>query len=224
MPVSRDRLSRPVDISRLLPNAQRRVNLVVDEPGLRLRGLSSQNASISKPSGSASRLRRRSLQSQRARMRHQRYLSRLPVDQENQIPVTVRNSQRRRSLLPSWHPRTPLRDITAIARAIERRRAELQDQRHEAPVQETNAASSSSQLENEANIQTPTPTIPVKNEDDIKDEKAEDSELMTPEKRLLNSIDTVRDIWVKEQEKVEKTPAAKKAERDRKVRTLMSMR
>ncbi|KAK9664969.1 hypothetical protein RND81_14G080900 [Saponaria officinalis] len=224
MPVSRDRLSRPVDISTLLPNAQRRVNLVVDEPGLRLRGLSSLNASISKPSGSAGRLRRHGSQAYRARLRHQRYLNRLPVDQENRTPGSVRQSQRRRSLLPSWHPRTPLRDITAIARAIERRRAELQDQRHEPSVPESDAPSSSSQLENETNIPTPTPTIPVKISDDVKDENANASEPMTPEKRLLNSIDTVRQIWVEEQERVEKTPAAKKAERDRKVRTLMSMR
>nr|ASM93579.1 OSDLa [Dianthus caryophyllus] len=223
MPVSRDRLSRPVDISSLLPNAQRRVNLVVDEPGLRLRGLSSLNASISKPSGSASRLRRRSSQ-YRARLRQQRYLARLPPDQENRTPVGLRNVQGRRSVLPSWHPRTPLRDITAIARAIERRRAELQEQRRETSVPESSAASSS-QPENETNIPTPTPTIPVKILDsDVKDEIAGDSESMTPEKRLLNSIDTVRQVWVEEQEKVEKTPAAKKAERDRKVRTLMSMR
>ena len=47
---------------------------------------------------------------------------------------------------------------------------------------------------------------------------------LTPEKKLLNSIEQVSEVWVKEQRKLERTPAAKKAERERKVRVLMSMR
>ncbi|XP_074292051.1 protein GIGAS CELL1-like [Silene latifolia] len=224
MPVSRDRRSRPVDVSTLLPNAQRRANLTVDEPGLRLRTLSSQNVMTGKSSGSARRLRRRSLQAQRTRMRHQRYLNRLPVDQENRSPMTVRSGQGRRSLLPSYYPRTPLRDITAIVRAIERRRAELRDQRDEAPEQEVNAPSSSSQLENETNILAPVLALAAKNMDNVTDENSNVLEMATPQKKLLNSIDKVRQIWVEEQQRVENTPAAKKAERARKVRTLMSMR
>ncbi|KAH9606120.1 hypothetical protein KSS87_007262 [Heliosperma pusillum] len=225
MPVSRDRLSRPVDISTLLPNAQRRVNLTVDEPGLRLRGLSSQNVMTGKSSGSARRLRRRSLQAQRTRMRHQRYLNRLPIDQENRTPVAVRSGQGRRSVLPSYYPRTPLRDITSIVRAIERRRAELRDQRDEEAPEEASVPPSDTQLENETNILTPAvPAMPAKNMDNVTDENSKVSEMVTPQRKLLNSIDKVRQIWVEEQQRIEKTPAAKKAERARKVRTLMSMR
>ncbi|XP_031488656.1 uncharacterized protein LOC116256432 [Nymphaea colorata] len=35
--------------------------------------------------------------------------------------------KRRRSILPAWYPRTPLRDITAIVRAIEMRRARMRE-------------------------------------------------------------------------------------------------
>jgi len=56
------------------------------------------------------------------------------------------------------------------------------------------------------------------------EEKGGNSSVITPQKRLLDSIDEVRDVLVERRRKLEKTPTAKKAEREKKVRTLMSMR
>lgn len=60
---------------------------------------------------------------------HVHHLYRPPSNKEN-IPPESSSSRRRRtrprkSPLPSWYPRTPLRDITAIVNALERRRARL---------------------------------------------------------------------------------------------------
>lgn len=226
-PPSRDRLSRPVDISTLYRGAARKVDLKVDEPGLRWAGLSG-----SPSSGSG---RRRAGPHRAGRT--------VAGGRENVTPGrVVRTSRGRGRVLPYWYPRTPLRDITAIVRAIERRRAQLHqdDQDREAPQEETNAeASSSAQLEHEAiGSSTPLPTLPVKPEvqptpntrvgkimaNILSNEKGQDSNPITPQKRLLDSIDEVREVLVDEQRKLEKTPAAQRAETKKKVRTLMSMR
>lgn len=47
---------------------------------------------------------------------------------------------------------------------------------------------------------------------------------LTPQKKLLNSIDTVEKVVMEELQKLKRTPSAKKAEREKRVRTLMSMR
>ncbi|RCV07067.1 hypothetical protein SEVIR_1G218100v4 [Setaria viridis] len=48
-------------------------------------------------------------------------------NKENVPPVgTLRTAPKRRSPLPNWYPRTPLRDITSIVKALERR-SRLQD-------------------------------------------------------------------------------------------------
>lgn len=116
MNASRDRLSRPVDISSLLQNAERRVDLVVDEPGLHWLGLSPQSVSTSQSGGASGKSSRRRVGLQK--YRHRRYISRSLLNQENQRPRSVRKGQGRGSILPSWYPRTPLRDITAIVRVI----------------------------------------------------------------------------------------------------------
>ncbi|XP_058071431.1 protein POLYCHOME-like [Magnolia sinica] len=64
------------------------------------------------------------------RDRQARNLFGSPSDNKENIPQESSSSQRRRgrprkSPLPSWYPRTPLRDITAVVHAIERRRARL---------------------------------------------------------------------------------------------------
>ncbi|XP_077249546.1 protein GIGAS CELL1-like [Tasmannia lanceolata] len=46
-------------------------------------------------------------------------------DKENIPPEGSRSIRRRKGPLPSWYPRTPLRDITSIVKALERRRAHL---------------------------------------------------------------------------------------------------
>ncbi|XXG46204.1 hypothetical protein AAC387_Pa02g1114 [Persea americana] len=63
---------------------------------------------------------------------HERALHRFPLsDNKENIPPgssTSRGRRRtrlRKSPLPSWYPRTPLRDITAIVNAMERRRSRL---------------------------------------------------------------------------------------------------
>lgn len=50
------------------------------------------------------------------------------------------------------------------------------------------------------------------------------SEFLTPQKKLLNSIDTIEEVVREELEKLKRAPSAKKADRERRVRTLMSMR
>lgn len=231
---SRDRLARPVDISTLYRGAARRVDLIVDQPGLTWTGLSGNGPRNVSSGGSVS--------GRRAGLGRGRYPQRsLLIGQENRTPrMIARRSgggRGRGSRLPIWYPRTPLRDITAIVRAIERRTAEL-NQTSEAPQEENNAqavAASSAEAEQEIGSQTPLPTISVKPLPSpatkewkitprISDNNELSSDFVTPQKRLLNSIEKVREVWLEDQKKLEKTPAAKRAEREKKVRTLMSMR
>lgn len=217
---SRDRLARPIDISTLLQNAERQVDLVVEEPGLHWMGLSTQNVSTGQSSnGVTGKLSKRSVGLQRIRRR--RYGNRSLLGKENQRPRSARKDHGRSSVLPSWYPRTPLRDITAIVRAIERKRAELRDEQTvEAPQQETD----NTQLGHEKNISTPIPQA-CKVKDSIADQKGKDTaDIFPSQKKLLNSIEKVRHVWLEDQRKLEKTPAAKKAERKKMVRVLMSMR
>lgn len=230
---SRDRLPRPVDISTLYRGAARRVHLIVDEPGLRWAGLSGNGSNGARVLG------------QRA-IGPRRNFHRFPAAGRENIPpvIPVRRGgtavRGRRSILPHWYPRTPLRDITGIVRAIERRRAELQaDQTTEQPQENiTNEPSISGALfeHNEIGASTPLPTILMKPQPSpstqamkimdhitLKDIQ-EDPDFLTPQKKLLESIEKVREVWLEEQRKLERTPAAKKAERERKVRVLMSMR
>lgn len=58
----------------------------------------------------------------------------------------------------------------------------------------------------------------------IANENAGESEFVTPQKKLLNSIDKVEKVVMEELQKLKRTPSAKKAEREKRVRTLMSMR
>lgn len=50
------------------------------------------------------------------------------------------------------------------------------------------------------------------------------SEFLTPQKKLLNQIDTVEKEVMEELKKLKRTPSAKKAVREKRVRTLQSMR
>lgn len=59
---------------------------------------------------------------------------------------------------------------------------------------------------------------------DIANKAPGDSDSLTPQKKLLNSIDTVEKVVMEELRKLKRTPSAKKAEREKRVRTLMSMR
>ncbi|KAD5317535.1 hypothetical protein E3N88_17481 [Mikania micrantha] len=146
------------------------------------------------------------------------------------------------SVLPSWYPRTPLRDITHVVRAIERRRMHMGDgegqilrspiphplMHHQTAGQDPSPLGV--QLEHEASLVTPKPKLALKTLGKvplilnvIANQDEGDSEL-TPQKKLLNSIDIVEKVVLEELNRLKRTPSAQKAEREKKVRTLMSMR
>ncbi|KAL4353335.1 hypothetical protein GQ457_06G024880 [Hibiscus cannabinus] len=147
------------------------------------------------------------------------------------------------TVLPSWYPRTPLRDITAVVRAIEKRRAQVGDGEGllvgtPVPRNETiHGSNISSAAPLEHNFSTPASTSRLKPRPpsiksvskillNVTNKKIEESaeEFLTPQKKLLNSIDTVEKDVMVELQKIKGTPSVKKAERQHKVRTLMSMR
>ncbi|KAG5252820.1 protein POLYCHOME [Salix suchowensis] len=147
------------------------------------------------------------------------------------------------SVLPSWYPRTPLRDITAIVRAIERRgRLGGSDGREfGSPMSQGRMDPDFSEatpvvhLVHGNRIMSSTPTPAFKGSPStvgkvpkilqhITNQASGDSESLTPQKKLLNSIDTVEKVVMEELQKLKRTPSAKKAATEKRVRTLMSMR
>lgn len=94
---------------------------------------------------------------------------------------------------------------------------------------------SSAQLEQDVSMISPSPTSGMKLVPkavgkvpkillDITDQTGGGSDFLTPQKKLLNSIDTVEKAVMDELGKLKRTPSAKRAEREKRVRTLMSMR
>ncbi|CAL5016416.1 unnamed protein product [Urochloa decumbens] len=78
-------------------------------------------------------------------------------NKENLLPVWALRAtpKKRRSPLPEWYPRTPLRDITAIAKAIQRSRLRIaatqqQSQRPEQSPQSVNVTTTPGQAEQNA--------------------------------------------------------------------------
>ncbi|XP_010427676.1 PREDICTED: protein GIGAS CELL1-like [Camelina sativa] len=172
---------------------------------------------------------------------------RLAEGRENMPLVATRGGRGRasRSQLPSWYPRTPLSDITHIMRAIERRRAAgtRADEGRDVEIpthQQVGVLESPVPLsrgEHKCSMETPGPSLGIKRSCppstarvhkmllNITKEIAEEEEgFITPEKKLLNSIDKVEKIVMKEIRKLQCTPQAKREEREKRVRTLMSMR
>ncbi|KAJ6363348.1 hypothetical protein OIU78_003510 [Salix suchowensis] len=218
MPVARDRLSRSVDIAALF--AARRQSSIVgvyqDQPELdmALFGSPRPNAATRTQTvglGTITGRGRGGLGTPRGRG------SWTPLGRENIPPPGSARRRRGRgsnSVLPAWYPRTPLRDVTAVVRAIERRRERL---------------GGSDGLE----IRSPMPQsrgcpstigkVP-KILQHITNQASGDPDSLTPQKKLLNSIDTVEKVVMEELRKLKRTPSAKKAEREKRVRTLMSMR
>ncbi|KAL7138549.1 hypothetical protein ABFS83_10G171400 [Erythranthe nasuta] len=118
------------------------------------------------------------------------------------------------SILPPWYPRKPLQDISAVVRAIERRKALSEE---------------SEGLQNEHDFSTISPNpkigkVPKIILLSITNQDEGDSFSLTPQKKLLNDIDTVEKVVTEELRKLKGTPTAKKAEREKRVRTLLSMR
>ncbi|KAG6414102.1 hypothetical protein SASPL_126820 [Salvia splendens] len=146
--------------------------------------------------------------------------------------------------LPAWYPRKPLRDITAVMRAIERRRARreegegletesplLQDQ----IVHDPSVSTSFAQLEQDPSVTSPLSTAGIrccpptvgkvpKILLNATNQSEGGSTCLTPQKKLLNNIEVVERVVMEELHKLKSTPSAKKAERQKRVRTLMSMR
>ncbi|GAA0139150.1 hypothetical protein Leryth_017810 [Lithospermum erythrorhizon] len=90
------------------------------------------------------------------------------------------------SILHSWYPRRPLQDITSVVRAIERRRAR---------VGEDEGQSRGSHFH-------PQFLKVTKILLDITNENKEESEFLMPQKKLLNSIDTVEKMVMEELNKL----------------------
>lgn len=124
------------------------------------------------------------------------------------------------SALPSWYPRAPLRDITAITWAIERRRA-LSLREPEEGLQTASPVTHQDQVPDEPLLSAQLEHFSVNHGTA---EEAED--YLTPQqpRKLVNDIDSVEKAVLEEIKTLKSTPSAKKAERARKVRTLMSMR
>ncbi|KAI3801373.1 hypothetical protein L1987_29478 [Smallanthus sonchifolius] len=152
-----------------------------------------------------------------------------------------------RSVLPSWYPRTPLGDITHVVRAIERRRLRLGDgagriSESRIPIRmdhqpaDQDPSPSDTQLEHQGSFVTPNPKLASKMCKQstlgmvplmlaaVANQCEGESELQTPQKKLLNSIEIIEKVVMEELHRLKRTPTAKKAEREKRVRTLMSMR
>ncbi|KAI3694558.1 hypothetical protein L1987_77525 [Smallanthus sonchifolius] len=142
----------------------------------------------------------------------------------------------RQSVLPAWYPRTPLRDITHVVRAVERRQVHFGD--GEGPILGSPIPTMSNQtaVQDPSSSVTPNPKLASKTFKPstlgkvpviltaIAKQVEGDSDLLTPQKKLLDSIEIVEKVVMEELNRLKRTPTAKKAEREKKVRTLMSMR
>ncbi|OVA04810.1 hypothetical protein BVC80_8655g7 [Macleaya cordata] len=127
-------------------------------------------------------------------------------------------------------------------RAIERRRNRLREaERHrlanlspqEPTVRDPTLPTTGASLEHKISLTSPIPTASVKDSPStvahfpkilLKDQCTSESDFLTPQKKLLNSIDEVEKVVMKEFQRIQKTPIARKVEREKKVRKLMSMR
>ncbi|KAJ8752162.1 hypothetical protein K2173_003770 [Erythroxylum novogranatense] len=242
MPESRDRLSRPVDIAALF--ASRRSGssgIYHDQPELDFALFGSPRPT---PVAAVAFPRRGGLTTPRHRS-----FNRSPANGRENIRVGSVRRGRPVRVLPRWYPRTPLRDITAVVRliafeqAIERTRERLgrsEGQETGSPIAQDHPTPGSSSapdahLEHSNTITTPLPTLGLKRCPptvgkvpmillDITNQPSVDSEALTPQKKLLNSIDTVEKVVMEELQKMKRTPSVKRADREKKVRTLMSMR
>ncbi|KAJ4971632.1 hypothetical protein NE237_004731 [Protea cynaroides] len=140
--------------------------------------------------------------------------------------ATTNNS----SPIPSWYSRRPLRDVTDVVRGIERRRHHLID-----PENAQLHSPLPARLEQNTYPKTPKPGIAMKIctpsssrllkvLQDFDKKNAAEADFITPQKKLLNSIEQVEKAVLEEFRKLKKSRSAKKVEREKKVRTLMSLR
>ncbi|KAL1554612.1 uv-b-insensitive 4 [Salvia divinorum] len=157
-----------------------------------------------------------------------------PEGQENLSPVVGSGHGRRGtggSPLPAWYPRRPLNDIAAVVRAIERRNERGGD--GEDPQAHDQASMPSAHLEQNKAMVSPLLVFSNKPRSigkvpkillDITHQKGGGAACMIliPQKKLLNCIDTVEKVVMGELRQMK--PSAKRADKEKRVRTLMSMR
>ncbi|CAN8254444.1 unnamed protein product [Cochlearia groenlandica] len=255
MPEARDRIVRPVDYAEIFVN-RRSHGVLLDEPASRLglfeppvqrlpadletRAIARGNFSSWRPGGDNSR--------------SDHSVFRLSTQGRENVPMVYGRCGRGRAssiVLPSWYPRTPLRDITHVIRAIERKRracmgvgCDGRDIENTTHQQEFGVLESPLPLsgEHKCLTKTPGPSVGFKRScpqpstakvhkmllditKEISEEKEEEEAgFITPEKKLLDSIDIVEKIVMEEIQKLKSTPRAKREEREKRVQTLMSMR
>ncbi|KAL1206930.1 Protein POLYCHOME [Cardamine amara subsp. amara] len=260
MPEARDRIERPVDYSVAFLN-RRSNGILLDEPATQPNLFGSPVQRVpSEATGNTGLgfigqgsmtgrggLVRGNFGIRRTGGRRGQTQFRSPQGRENtSLGVTRRGRARAStSVLPSWYPRTPLRDVSAVVRAIERRRARMgegvgRDIETPTPQQlgvlDSLVPLSGAQLEHNYSMVTPGPSVGFKRPWppsaakvhqillDITRENTGEEDALTPQKKLLNSIDKVEKVVMEEIQKMKSTPSAKRAEREKRVRTLMSMR
>ncbi|XP_031261870.1 protein POLYCHOME-like [Pistacia vera] len=101
-----------------------------------------------------------------------------------------------------------------------------QDQR----VVDTPEPLAGAQLEHNTSVLSPNPTFHKKHIPPkillhiITNQAGGELESLTPQRKLLNSIDKVEKVIMEELGKLKRTPSARKAEMEKRVGTLMSMR
>lgn len=112
MPEGRDRIERPVDYSAIFVN-RRSHGVLLDEPASRLIQANPEPGSIGRGS-----IVRGNFSSWRPGNGNGHSQFRVSQGRENMPMVSARRGRGRASPspLPSWYPRTPLRDITHIIR------------------------------------------------------------------------------------------------------------
>ncbi|CAL5358515.1 unnamed protein product [Camellia sinensis] len=233
----RDRLSRPDDISAMFARRRQSIGgiaILLDEPeevgsGTPFRwGATAMTGTRGAMGSAATRgggVGRVSLGTPRTRNRRggsqSLYRSPVVVGREN---------------TPLGRVRTPLRNITAVVRAIERRRASLRETeslQNESPIPQVqnvldpSVPTSGAQLEHNISMISPNPTVGMRRSFrpsvgkvskillDITNQNVGQPDCLTPQK-FLNSIDTVEKVVMEELKKLKSTPGAKKAEWEKK--------
>ncbi|KAL1569350.1 uv-b-insensitive 4 [Salvia divinorum] len=146
------------------------------------------------------------------------------------MSLAVGSGLGRGGVLPAWYPRRPLNDITAVVKAFERRRREqggggrgLQTDRDQVSTPSGHLVQNKAMVSPFLNRPRSIGKVP-KILLDITHQNGGDGACLTPQKKLLSSIDVVERVVMEELQKMKRTPSAKRAEREKRVRTLMSMR
>ncbi|KAK6127322.1 hypothetical protein DH2020_038941 [Rehmannia glutinosa] len=154
---------------------------------------------------------------------------------ENLSPVVGSGGGRGRgrgSALPIWYPRRPLNDITAVVRMF----LSIGNRKKKKAREDIQTDGPSVRTSGDISIISPYPTIKTRRCPPTigkvpkillgitHHNDGEDSDCLTPQKKLLNNIDMVEKVVMEELNKLRRTPLAKREEQKKRVRTLMSMR